>query len=374
MIDASEYPLPEITEKVLQTRKIGLGVMGWADMLLKLGIRYGSPESLELAKRVMKLVTNVAREHSEEMKYGNKTVTTIAPTGTISIIAGCSSGIEPNFDWVTKHKREDFEEAVVAHPLTASYLEYEDGEYKLTGAPDCFVTTLEVTPREHVAMQAAFQMYTDNAVSKTVNLPETATLGDIHGIYYTAWRMKCKGITTYRYGSRQDQVLNREKCEGDSSQSDRDTPVSWEEYTEQMGLPESRPYCLEGYIFKIPLEMADGKIENAYIVVGAPEGQPYEVFVNGNIREADPIAAEYIDTATRLVSLALRGGIPLEKVVEQLEKVPYRHMFSISHKIAQALKEFLSPDLYPPCPECGAERIYAEGCEKCSSCGWAHCG
>jgi ribonucleoside-diphosphate reductase alpha chain len=225
-------------------------------------------------------------------------------------------------------------------------------------------------------MQAAFQKYVDNAVSKTVNLPATATVGDIQKIYRMAWELKCKGVTVYRDGSRQDQVLSREKCEGDNDidKEEENRALSWEEFTEQMGMPESRPYCVEGYIFKMPLEMADGKIENTYIVVGTPDGQPYEVFVNGNIREADPIAAEYIDTTTRLVSLALRGGIPLEKVVEQLEKVPYRHMFSISHKIAQALKEFLAPDLHPPCPECGARRIYAEGCEKCSSCGWAKCG
>ena len=141
-----------------------------------------------------------------------------------------------------------------------------------------------------------------------------------------------------------------------------------------MGLPEDRPYCLEGFTFKIPIDMGGKQAENVYLTINTVDGNPYETFLNGNIREADPTVAQYVDTTTRLISLALRGGTPLGRVVEQLEKVPCSHIFSIPHKVARVLKEFLPEDMHEPCPECGQGIIFSEGCEKCSSCDWARCG
>jgi ribonucleoside-diphosphate reductase alpha chain len=374
MIDSSYYPLEEIDRKVRETRKIGLGIMGWADALIKMQLRYGSERSLEVAEAIMSFIQKEASTASEEKGYHNTTFTTIAPTGSISILAGCSSGIEPNYDWITKHHREDFEDQIVTHPLAIPYL--NDKEFKLTGAPDYFVTTEDISPEEHINMQAAFQIYVDNAVSKTINLPNGATEEDVGEALMYAWKRKCKGVTIYRDGSRQNQVISKVISQDSSNtlcEVSQDT-LSWEEFAEQMGLPNERPYCLDGFTFKLAIDMGDGKVENAYLTVNLYEGSLYEIFLNGNIREAAPIIAQYIDTTTRLISLSLRGGTPLEKVIEQLEKVPCSHLFSIPHKIAHALREFLPDDAHEPCPDCGEKVIFSEGCEKCSACSWGRCG
>ncbi len=375
MINESHYPLDKVEAKVKTSRKIGLGVMGWADALIKRQIRYGSEESLAEAREVMSHIQNVAHAHSETMGYGNAAITTIAPTGSISIIAGCSSGIEPNYDWITKQHREDFEDQTVVHELARPYL---DENYKPTeDMPDYFVTVKDITPTQHIDMQAAFQENIDNAVSKTINLSHDASEQDVQDAFMHAWVSKCKGVTVYRDGSRQDQVITRATQDDDvpkTMQEIAENALSWEEFTEQMGMPDERPYCLEGFTFKIPIDMGNKKVENAYLIVNTHEGNLYEVFLLGNIKEADPVVAQYIDTTTRLTSLALRGGIPLDKVVEQLEKVPCSYIYSIPHKIARILREFLPDDTHDPCPECGEKAIFSEGCEKCTACHWSRCG
>jgi ribonucleoside-diphosphate reductase alpha chain len=245
VIDANKFPLREIERMTKANRKIGLGVMGFADMLIKLGIPYNSNEALELAERLMKFVTEEARKKSVEIgekrgsfpnfgksiwkdKYSamrNATVTTIAPTGSISIIAGCSSGIEPIFAVSFMRNVLDGTRLFEINPLfelTAKERGFYNAKLleeiartgslqNVNGVPEdvkkVFVTALDIAPEWHVKMQAAFQKYTDNAVSKTVNMPNNATVEDVKKVYELAWKLKCKGVTVFRYGSKPEQVL-----------------------------------------------------------------------------------------------------------------------------------------------------------------------
>ena len=243
VIDVNRYPLPEIEKMTKANRKIGLGIMGFAELLITLGIAYDSKDALSLGEKLMQFITNEARQCSTELglergsfsnfelsvwnsKYEamrNATVTTIAPTGTISIIAGCSSGIEPIFavafvrnvmggmleinklfEEIAKEKGFYSKELITEIAKCGSIQDIE-------GIPEdikrIFVTALDISPEWHVRMQAAFQKYTDNAASKTVNLPSDATWGDVKKVFLLAYKLKCKGITIYRYGSK-EQVLS----------------------------------------------------------------------------------------------------------------------------------------------------------------------
>ncbi|MBR1418690.1 MAG: hypothetical protein IJ576_06980, partial [Synergistaceae bacterium] len=203
VIDANHYPLPEITEAVNLTRKIGLGVMGWADMLCKLGIKYGSQKSLKLAEQVMRFIQKIGHDQSNGR---NACVTCIAPTGSISLIAGCSSGIEPHFALEYDRVAFDKENRTILHYVNADYEEaLKNKDERLDNG--VFVTAHEINFFEHIDMQAAFQKYVDLAVSKTINLPNSATKRDVERAYIYAWIKNCKGITVYRDGSRDTQVL-----------------------------------------------------------------------------------------------------------------------------------------------------------------------
>lgn len=212
VIDVNHYPLPQVDEQVKRNRTIGLGVMGWADMLFKLGVVYGSEQSLNLAEKVMSFIRDSARAASHGR---NKAVTCIAPTGTISIIAGCSSGIEPVFaleyDRIAFDKDEDKDGNSKRKVLRFIHPEYEQAKLKNDPRIEkgVFVTAQEIPPIRHVSMLAAFQAYTDLAVSKTINLPNSATKRDVEDCYLWAWTMKCKGVTVYRDGCKGEQVLYR---------------------------------------------------------------------------------------------------------------------------------------------------------------------
>jgi ribonucleoside-diphosphate reductase alpha chain len=246
VIDANRFPLKEIEGLTKANRKIGLGVMGFADMLIKLGVPYDSEKALRLGEKLMKFVTEEARRKSVELgeergsfpnfdksvwkdRYHatrNATITTIAPTGSISIIAGCSSGIEPLFAISFMRNVLDGTRLFETNPLfemTAKERGFYSAELleeiartgsvqEIERVPEdvkrVFVTALDIKPEWHVRMQAAFQKYTDNAVSKTVNLPHDATVEDVEKVFWLAYRLRCKGITAYRYGSKPEQVLN----------------------------------------------------------------------------------------------------------------------------------------------------------------------
>lgn len=222
VIDVNCYPLPEIAEAVRRSRKIGLGVMGWADMLNKLGVRYGSDESLFLAQQVMCFI----HEEGHRASRGrNRCVTCIAPTGTISLIAGCSSGIEPLFaleyDRIAFAKDENADGSSrkqVLHYVDPEYLAARNNPEDRRIELGVFVTAQELSYQKHIKMQAAFQEYTDLAVSKTINLPNKATLEDIDKAYRMAWLSDCCGITVYRDGCKNVQVLY--KTADDESQAE----------------------------------------------------------------------------------------------------------------------------------------------------------
>ena len=222
VIDVNCYPLPEIAEAVQRSRKIGLGVMGWADMLNKLGVRYGSDESLFLAQQVMCFI----HEEGHRASRGrNRCVTCIAPTGTISLIAGCSSGIEPLFaleyDRIAFAKDENADGSSrkqVLHYVDPEYLAARNNPEDQRIELGVFVTAQELSYQKHIKMQAAFQEYTDLAVSKTINLPNKATLEDIDKAYRMAWLSDCCGITVYRDGCKNVQVLY--KTADDESQAE----------------------------------------------------------------------------------------------------------------------------------------------------------
>ena len=249
IIDVNRFPIPEIQEMNAATRKIGLGIMGFADTLIRLGIPYESDEALAFAGRVMALVQKAGHERSAELgaekgsfpaigksiysgEMRNSTVTTIAPTGSLHIIADTSSGIEPLFALALERQmagrtvpmvNQLFVEAVSRLPRSADLIHRALVEGSARDLPipddlkDLFRTAPEISPEHHVKMQAAFQKHVDNAVSKTVNLPESATAEDIARIYELARSLGCKGITVYRYNSKPDQVLSRgcEVCKVD---------------------------------------------------------------------------------------------------------------------------------------------------------------
>ncbi len=257
VLDVNAWPLPQIAAITRRNRKIGLGVMGWADLLLRLGVAYDAPEAPALAGEVMAHVQRAAHRASEALaaergpfpgfatsalaKAGapprrNATVTTIAPTGTLALIAGCSSGVEPLFALSYVRRALGDTELREEHPLLREALREAGGEAALPavraagrarglpgvpqGVARLFATAFDVSPADHVRMQAAFQRHVDNGVSKTINLPRMATVADVAGAYRLAFELGCKGITVYRDGSREGQVLvsggdaapDRERC------------------------------------------------------------------------------------------------------------------------------------------------------------------
>jgi ribonucleoside-diphosphate reductase alpha chain len=419
VIDANQYPVGKIREMTLANRKIGLGVMGWADMLFQLRISYNSKEALALAEKVISFIKKVAVETSESLaekrgpfpnfeksifKNGkprrNATLTTIAPTGSIGIIANASTGIEPIFALAYVRKNilggEElfeinpyFRQALIEEGLYSKELIEEviqKGSLKdIKGIPEAFkrifVTALDIPPEMHVRMQAAFQKYVDNAVSKTINLPNSATKEDVEKIFLLAYKLGCKGITVYREGSRSQQVLN--------------IPAKKEEKVKPE--PRTRPRVVSGKTVK----MVTG-CGNMYVTINEDEFGPCEVFTS--LGKSGGCTSSQSEAIGRLISLALRSGVKPEKIIEQLKgircpsPVIYQgeSIFSCADALAKALEIYLQeknvPSLFdsvklqekqksnkndlginPQCPECGAMLEIGEGCATCRSCGFSKC-
>ncbi|GFM38614.1 vitamin B12-dependent ribonucleotide reductase [Desulfovibrio psychrotolerans] len=419
VIDASQFPLERITEMVRMNRKIGLGVMGWADLLYQLRIPYNSQEAVHLAERVMEFVLEEGRAASRQLAkergefpayaesvyaerglgpFRNATITTIAPTGTLSIIAGCSSGIEPLFALSFARNVMDGERLVETNPYFEAALR-EEGcwSQKLMESiaakgsvrqmadilPDSlrkvFVTAMDIEPVYHLKMQAAFQQYTDNAVSKTVNLPHDATVDDIRNIYWMAYEQGCKGVTVYRDGCLSSQVL----CTGDSSKKD-DEPRDGKPHAPG-GPKRDRPDIVYGFTQKVPTGLGV-----LYVTVNEVEGKPFELFATiGKSGRSITAKAEAIG---RLVSLCLRVGVEPEDIVQQLKGIGGEHpvfqkkglLLSIPDAIAWVLENRYLKSRVPVhsanglskqlCPDCGQELVFEEGCHKCYACGFTKCG
>ncbi|HEU4438892.1 MAG TPA: hypothetical protein VFT36_06560 [Methylomirabilota bacterium] len=426
VIEVNPYPLPQVDEMVKANRRVGLGIMGWADLLFTLGIAYDSEEALELAERLMGFVSEKAHDQSVRLAeergpfplwsrsiYGhgrprrNATVTTIAPTGTISMIAGCSSGIEPVFALAFEHrvKGPGGERVLPFFSETFERLARRQGFYSeglmaevarrgsLAGVPgvpeparEVFKTAHEIDAVWHVRHQAAFQKHTDNGVSKTINLPESATEADVAAAYRLAWDLGCLGITIFRDGSKGRQVLNM------GLRSDGQVPAA---------VPRAvkpRPHSLTGSTYRM-----ETPIGTAFITVNDNGGgEPFEVFVQVGKAGSDTMAVA--EALGRLVSLVLRLPSPLsprrrlEEAINQLSRIGggqptgfgAAKVLSLPDALARTLAEHIGPprgegaaDAAPAAPvrrvgdlcrDCGqATLVYEEGCKKCLSCGFNEC-
>jgi ribonucleoside-diphosphate reductase alpha chain len=348
VIDVNKYPLPQIDDMTKGTRKIGLGVMGWADMLCKLGIPYNSSKAINLAEKVMHFIQEESRKASIELaeakgvfphydksiykdlgiKVRNATTTTIAPTGTLSIIAACSSGIEPLFAISYIRNVMDNDELVEVNPLFKQVATIE-GFYSIDlmkriakkgtikdfpeipkSVQNAFVTAHDTTPDWHVKMQAAFQKYTDNAVSKTVNLSHEATKEDVKAVFEHAYKTFCKGVTIYRDGSRDMQVLNIGAVKG--KEEEKKAGESTTPHSAKIA-PRARPDITTGFTEKVRIGCG-----NLYITVNYDEHGICEVFTNTGRAGGCPSQSE---ATSRLVSVALRSGIDAKSIVEQLKGI-----------------------------------------------------
>ncbi len=348
VIDVNKYPLPQIDEMTRGTRKIGLGVMGWADMLCKLGIPYNSSNAINLAEKLMHFIQDESRKASIELaevkgvfpyydksiykdlgiKVRNATTTTIAPTGTLSIIAGCSSGIEPLFAISYIRNVMDNDELVEVNPLFKQ-MATGDGFYSMDlmkriakkgtimdfpeipkTVQSVFVTAHDISPDWHVKMQASFQKYTDNAVSKTVNLSHEATKEDVRAVFEHAYKTFCKGVTIYRDGSRDMQVLNIGAVKGKEEEKKAADPAA--SYSLKIA-PRPRPDITTGFTEKVRIGCG-----NLYITVNYDEHGICEVFTNTGRAGGCPSQSE---ATSRLVSVALRSGIDAKSIVEQLKGI-----------------------------------------------------
>jgi ribonucleoside-diphosphate reductase alpha chain len=492
VIDANVYPLREIHDLAQRIRRIGLGVMGWADMLVRLGIAYDSEEGVALGRRVMRFVDEQARVESARLaktrgvfpewersiwgpektaarrpdgrrvvpmqRLRNCNLTTVAPTGTISIFAGCSGGIEPLFavafmrnqagalmpdvnpDFVRMAKEGGwYSEELMERIASEGHIHFEEVPEDVQRI---FRTAHDITPEWHVRMQAAFQDHTDSAISKTTNFPREATEKDVREIYELAYRLGCKGVTVYRDGSREGQVLSTGKTGkaekalevaakmteevthlehqlADAREEAHNLRVEVERLKSELLSQDAeagaarhkrqRPAALRGYTMKMNSPLGD-----LYVTINEDEGgRPFEVFCT--LGKAGGAAMADAEAMGRLMSLALRSGIPILQVKDQVRGISCdravglgpNKVLSVPDAVGQAIERYLEEkagvqealpltvgmprgstqpqtasghsgsELYDmgTCPECGTGHLaFEEGCKKCHVCGYSECG
>ena len=499
VIDANKYPLSEIDDLAKRIRRIGLGIMGWADLLVRLGIPYNSEEGVALGRRMMEFVDEESKKASERLaeqrgvfaewersiwgpdatcardaagqrirpmrRLRNCNLTTVAPTGTISILAGCSSGIEPLFAVAFMRNQAgvlmpDVNEAFVAIARREGWYSddlvkriAEAGHIHFDEVPAqwqrVFVTAHDVTPEWHIRMQAAFQDFTDSAISKTCNFPHEATEEDVEQIYRLAYRLGCKGVTVYRDGARDQQVLStgatakkvvqakgaagaaapedgqRALAEALGRIAELETELERtraqlhdvEAENLQRRAVRSRPDALRGVTRRL-----ESPLGTMYVTITEDDkSQPFEVFISLG-KAGAPLMAD-VEAIGRLISLALRAGVPLRDVHRQLRGISSdravglgpNKVLSVPDAIGIAIerwmqdKQGVQQDLLPgapvvpsreivaappataegtavqrerndaqdfvgACPDCGSQLAYVEGCVKCHVCGFSECG
>ncbi len=494
VIDANRYPLPEIAKLAQKIRRVGLGVMGWADALIKLGIPYNSNEAVEFGRRLMQFVDEEAKVESERLaeqrglfpawkesiwgpdatcartpegervrpmrRLRHCNLTTVAPTGTISIIAGCSSGIEPLFaiafmrnqagvlmpdvneDFVAIAQREGwYTEDLIKRIAEQGHIHFDEVPEKWQRV---FVSAHGVTPERHIRMQAAYQDFTDSAISKTCNFPHEATEDDVRQIYELAYELGCKGVTVYRDGSRQMQVLSTgstaRKVQDDAAPVARPAAEEIdlkgtiaeleaelmrtkqqlhevESENLQRRMKRSRPELLRGSTRRV-----DAPLGTLYVTITEDDrGQPFEMFMS--LGKAGGALMADVEAIGRLISLALRSGIPITEIHRQLRGISSdratglgpNKVLSVPDAIGIAIerwihdKQGIQQDLLEQpvdhpvaavvrsrapglegellsvhalnagqhagsCPDCSAQLEFAEGCVKCHVCGYSECG
>ncbi|MBF0319376.1 MAG: vitamin B12-dependent ribonucleotide reductase [Nitrospirae bacterium] len=424
VIDLNKYPLERIAEMTRANRKIGLGIMGWADMLIQLGIPYGSDDSIELAHRLMKHIRDEGRSASGALalergtfpnytgsvydgyvKLRNATITTIAPTGTLSIIAGCSSGIEPLFAVsyirtvmegtklveVNPHFERIAREQGFYSPELMEEIAHSHSLSDVKAVPkdvaELFKTAHEISPERHIRMQAAFQKYVDNAVSKTVNFHNTATVDDVKKVYQLAYQLACKGVTVYRDGSRDAQVLSVVQS-GNGGNAATCTELQPQAPADLKIVPKKRPKVIKG-----TTESTLTGCGNLYVTINEDEnGMPFEVF--NHIGKAGGCAASQSEAIGRLVSLALRCNISPEEIITQLKGISCHQpiwanggkISSCADAIAKAVERYCHGEvnrnqhkdsqtsmMVGACPECGGAVEHEGGCSVCHDCGFTKC-
>ena len=490
VIDANQYPLPEITDLAQRIRRIGLGVMGLADVFVKLGVPYDSDEGVALGRRIQQFVDEEAKVESERLaaergvfpewersiwgpdetaardangerirpkrRLRNCNVTTVAPTGTISIIAGCSSGIEPLFavafmrnqagalmpdvneDFVAIAKSEGwYSEDLMRRIAEAGHIDFPEVPAKWQRV---FVTANAIKPEWHIRMQAAFQEFNDSAISKTCNFAHDATEEYVEEIYRLAYRLNCKGVTVYRDGSREMQVLStgstaKKVKEGHVGAATADlhgeiaelrlenerllrTVHELEAENLQRRQKRSRPEVLRGTTRRVETPLG-----TLYVTITEDDkGQPFEVFMT--LGKAGGALMADVESLGRLISLALRSGIPIKEIYRQLrgissdrviglgpnkilsvpdavgiaierwmqekqgiqqELLPYTGQPEVAPLVAQPVSQGtprgeqmifggMQQMLSGACPDCGSQLEFAEGCMKCHVCGFSECG
>ncbi len=496
VIDANKYPLPEITDLANRIRRIGLGIMGWADFLIELGVPYHSEEAIRWAEKLQAFVDDESKVESErlvavrgtfpeweksiwgpdatcarrpngervrpERRLRNCNLTTVAPTGTISIIAGCSSGIEPLFAVAFMRNQagelmpdvnDHFVEIAKAEGWYSDDLMTriaESGHIHFDEVPKqwqrVFVTAHDVTPEWHIKMQAAFQRYTDSAISKTCNFPNEAAESYVREIYEMAFALNCKGVTVYRDGSRDMQVLStgktakkvQEQAVGDTPSREAHAQLKAtiaeleaelsrtkqqlhevESENLQRRAKRSRPELLKGATRRL-----ESPLGTIYVTITEDDlGQPFEVFMS--LGKAGGALMADVEAIGRLISLALRSGIPLKQIYRQLRGISSdritglgpNKVLSVPDAIGIAIERYMQDKqgvqqelLEAPtegdgapvqvvqqvgqtrggeqfafdvqnaeqhagaCPDCGSQLEFAEGCVKCHVCGYSECG
>jgi len=461
VIDVNPYTIDEIRKTTLAIRRIGLGVGGWSDLLIQLGIPYDSDEALLLAEKVMKAIKDSAIEESRDLAKErgpfplwsksiyknqkprrNSTLTTIAPTGSISIIAGASSGIEPLFALAFQHIVKDksldrkltfinpyFEEHVRGKGFWTDSLKEKvlsSGIIRhILEIPEeirnIFGTAHEITPDWHIKTQVAFQKYTENAVSKTINLNHTATVEDIKNAYLLAWDLGCKGTTIFRDGSKSSQVLNL-GVKKEENKSESNEPNKVEETVKPQATLSKRPYVMKGSTYKLITPVG-----SAFITINEDENyNPMELFIN--VGKAGSDVQAMAEALGRTISSSLRFGANLDhkqkikEIAEQLSGIGGRRTVGFGQNKVRSLPDAVSiaiskrynfkingngtetspgvvktadlalnpshlgqedPTAVPTapegvlgdiCPSCGLSTfVYQEGCAKCISCAYSEC-
>ncbi len=458
VIDLFDFPVPQVTELALKNRRIGLGIMGFADMLYQLGVGYNSPAGVKLGEKAMKAVTDAAHEMSQELakekgvfpnyplsvyqktkaKMRNAALTTVAPTGSISMMFDCSSGIEPNFALAYVKQDKDghqyhyfnryFERALTRAQLPEAKIKEVKDEIVKTGSIQglsdlteelrrTFTVAMDISAEDHMKMQAAFQRHVDNSISKTINFPNSASPEDVANGFIYAWKLKCKSATVYRDGSREVQILNIGTGEGIKSPTEIGKPGTLTE-EKKLDLPvdigrheaKRRPEVMAGRTYKVKTGYG-----TLYVTVNNDEnGVPFEVFAT--IGKSGGFFQEQSEGICRLISLALRTGVKVEEVIDNLKGIrgpmpmitEKGTVLSLPDAIGRILEEHVemtngvNPLLAeaksevadfeaknqpvvarrksladfgfaPGCPDCGAPLQMAEGCMSCKNCGFSRC-
>ena len=401
VIDCNRFPIPEIEEMTLQTRKIGMGIMGLHDMLIQLGLPYGSEEGRAQAAEIMSFVRAKAEERSVELavekgvfpaydaEYNeyparrNAALTSIQPTGTVSMIADCASGCEPYFSivmiknvmdgdrliLVNKHfeqiaRREGFysEELMAKVADSGTVIGHDEIPAQWQ---EIFRTAQDVSPSDHIQMQAILQNNgVDSSISKTINLPNSATREEVEFSYLSGYKLGCKGLTVYRDGSRDQQVLNTKE----SAEEEQTALVS------SSGRKKSLPDTLSAKRYRVK----DQDQKSVYIIVCFDENeQPMEVFAKFPFDNRVDLKDKSTmwTTTCRLVSLALRFNIPVSEIIKQLDRSS-GHMLDLPAQLSKLFKSFMAGTQHgfaSTCPECSGTLIFEEGCETCHECGYSKC-